>query len=80
MRTYRLGSSPLVFTPGFVAYLRNAVKTQKRWAFKCVRDGWGLSTKAAHALLIDGTYTVEGSVVVLTVKGESAPKEAPCAT
>lgn len=51
-KTIRLTSSSLVFTPGFVAYLRRAVQTQKAWAFKCVRDGYDLDAKAAKALLL----------------------------
>lgn len=68
MKTYRLGSSGLVFAPGFVAYLRNAARTQKAWAIKTLRAGWGLSKKAAETLLLGppAVFTIEGDVVVLT--------------
>lgn len=67
MKTYRLGSSPLVHTPGLVQYLRVAVKTQKRWAYKVVRDGWGIPTPAIRKLLLGPEPTVEGDVVLVEV-------------
>ena len=52
MKTFRLGSNALVFTPGFVAYLRRAVQTEKGWAYKAVRESYGLDTKTIRALLL----------------------------
>lgn len=39
LQTFRLGSNHLVNTPGFVRYLRNAVRGQKKWAFQVLREG-----------------------------------------
>ncbi len=67
MPTYRLESNGMIHTPGFVRYLRVAVRTQKRWAFDAVRAGYGLPEPAIKQLLLGPEPKVEGDVILLEV-------------
>lgn len=67
--TYRLGSSPMLYAPGFIAWAINGAKfkrDRKRMA-EIVSDGWSLPISAATALVTEKVpHTIEGDVVVFT--------------
>lgn len=64
MKPIRLASNGLVHAPGFVAMLRSEVVFRKRWAFKVLREGYGLSSAQCKRVLLGLPPTVEGDVVV----------------
>jgi hypothetical protein len=74
-KTYRLGSSPLVFAPGFVGWAINGYRSKKdRPTFEAmISDGWEIPISPARALLSGAApFTVEGDVVVFTFDGATA--------
>jgi hypothetical protein len=69
-KTYRLGSSGLVHTPGFMRMLLHAygVPCDRAWALRTLSEGWSLPEAAAIAVLSRAVpYRVEGDNVVFEV-------------
>lgn len=66
MKSLRLASSPFVHAPGLVDMLRNEVQFKKRWAYKVLRDGYGLTSAQCKRVLLGPPPTVEGDVVVFS--------------
>jgi hypothetical protein len=46
--------------------LRNEVQFKKRWAYKVLRDGYGLTSAQCKRVLLGPPPTVEGDVVVFS--------------
>jgi hypothetical protein len=72
MTTYRLGSSPMIHTPGMVRWAINGYHFKKDRAYlaNVFVAGWGLPKKAVDALLSGKVpYTVndENGTVTFTV-------------
>ncbi|WP_454287228.1 hypothetical protein [Rhizobium arsenicireducens] len=62
MTQYRLGSSEVVYTPGFIAW---AIRNHDAGIQKIVADTWSIPPDAAHALLSGQVpHQIEGDVVV----------------
>lgn len=77
-KTYRLGSSPLVHTPGLVAWAINGYRFERDRANMetIISDGWSIPISPARALLSGAApYTIEGDVVVFTFD-ETATQQA----
>lgn len=68
MTKYRLQSTPMIHTPGLVAWARNGwVFEEDRPKFRqFFREGYGLPDKAV-TVLIEGPYTIEGETVIIEV-------------
>ena len=67
MTTYRLGSNPMIHTPGIVRWAVHHYHSpsDRKYLTKVISEGWGVPVKAAKALLSGkSTYTVEGETVV----------------
>jgi len=74
-RTYRLGSSEMVHTPGVIAWAKNAYAFEKdrNQLRKIVSETWGVPDEVAHRLLSGETnYTIDGNTVVFSDTIESA--------
>lgn len=68
-KTYRLGSSEMVYAPGMIAWAINgyAFEHDRKVLLSLVSETWGLPEETAHRLLSrEITYTVEGEAVVLS--------------
>jgi len=71
MKTYRLGSSPLVHAPGIVAWARNgyAFPKDRKAMTRVIADTWSIPASAAKALLSGKSpFTVEGETVVFSAE------------
>lgn len=69
MQTYRLGSSPVIYTPGFIAWAINgyAFERDRAKLVRVVCSEWGIPADAAHALLSKrAAFTVDGETVVFS--------------
>lgn len=67
--TYRMGSSALIHTPGIVRWAINGYSfpRDRNVMLKVIREGYGIPTPAARALLSQAVpYTVEGDTVTFT--------------
>lgn len=67
MQTYRLGSSPMFYAPGMIAWAKNgyAFKRDRKVMLEVVTKGWNIPEDAAKALLSGAApYKIEGEVVV----------------
>ena len=64
---YRLGSSPMIYAPGIVAWAINGYKFKRDQdqMIEVVSKGWNIPRSVARALL-SGTskYTIDGEAVV----------------
>jgi len=72
MKTYRLGSSPMIHSPGVIAWAINGAKFKRDRAnmVKIITKGWGVPPDVAEALLLGKVpYTIEDEVVVFSVEG-----------
>jgi len=70
MKTYKLGSSPMIYSPGIIAWAINGAKFKKDVPamVRVVSDGWGVPYSDAEALLIGKVpYKIEDDVVVFSV-------------
>ena len=70
MTTYRLGSAPMIHTPGMVRWAINGYhfKADRKYLTNVFTSGWGIPREAAQALLSGKVpYTVEGETVVFEV-------------
>jgi len=70
VKTYKLGSSPMIYSPGIVAWAINGAKFKKDRPkmIRILSDGWGLPYSDAEALLLGKVpYKVEGDAVVFSV-------------
>ena len=70
MKTYRLGSGPMVHTPGLIAWAINGAKFKKDrpQMIRIVSDGWSVPYSDAEALLLGKVpYTIEDDAVVFSV-------------
>lgn len=68
-KTYRLGSSEMVYAPGMIAWAINgyAFEHDRKVLLSLVSDTWGLPEVTAHRLLSrEITYSIEDEAVVLT--------------
>lgn len=68
-KTYRLGSSEMVYAPGMIAWAINgyAFEKDRKVLLSLVSETWSLPEATAHRLLSrEITYTIEGEAVVLT--------------
>lgn len=68
-QTYRLGSAPFVFAPGFVGWAINGYRTKsdRPTLETLISDGWGIPISPARALLSGAApFTVEGETVIFT--------------
>lgn len=68
-KTYRLGSSEMVYAPGVIAWAINgyAFENDRKVLLSLVSDTWSLPEATAHRLLSrEISYTIEGEVVVIT--------------
>ncbi|WP_338811263.1 hypothetical protein V2V90_23400 (plasmid) [Agrobacterium leguminum] len=68
-KTYRLGSSEMVYAPGVIAWAINgyAFENDRKVLLSLVSETWSLPEATAHRLLSrEITYTIEGEAVVLT--------------
>lgn len=68
-KTYRLGSSEMVYAPGMIAWAINgyAFEKDRKALLSLVSETWSLPEATAHRLLSrEITYTIEGEAVVLT--------------
>lgn len=62
--TYTLHSSPLVFTPGFIAWAIAGAKHQPRQMLKIISEGYSLPKPVARALLAGSiAYTIDGETI-----------------
>ena len=70
MKTYQLGSAPMIYAPGMIRWAINgaAFKKDRAALVRVVTEGWpGVTKAAATALLTEKVpYTVEGETVVFT--------------
>jgi hypothetical protein len=69
MTTYRIGSSPLVYAPGFIRWAINGAKfpRDRKQMVKIVADSWGIPKAAATALVTEKVpFALEGETVVFT--------------
>lgn len=69
-KRYRLGSSPLVFAPGIIAWAINgyAFKRDRKSIENVVSSCWSLPLDAARALLSKAVpHTIDGETVVFEV-------------
>ena len=69
MKTYRLGSTPLISAPGIVVWAINgyAFKADRKNLVRVIRDGWKVPEEAAVALLSGAAvYEISDEVVVFT--------------
>lgn len=67
MTTYRLGSAPMVYTPGLIAWAINGAsfKKDRPAMIKLVAETWSIPRPAARKLLTrEAPYTIEGETVV----------------
>jgi hypothetical protein len=74
VNTYRLGSSPLVFAPGIVAWAINGYKFPKdrKAVANVLCQTWNLTENCAKALLSGAvSYTVEDDAVVFEFDGQA---------
>lgn len=73
MATCRLGSSPLIFAPGIVAWAVNGYKFPKdrKSVANVIQQTWNLTENCAKALL-SGTvsHRVDGDAVVFEFDGQ----------
>lgn len=72
MKEYRLGSSPMFYTPGVFEYLRCGYRTSRgkdrRSFVNALADGWHLRRDIAIKLLNGKiAYEVKGDAVVFSV-------------
>lgn len=70
MTTYRLGSAPMIHTPGMLRWAINgyAFESDRDYLRTIFTEGWGIPAPAAEALLSGAVpYTVEGETVVFEV-------------
>jgi len=70
MTTYRLGSAPMIHTPGMVRWAVNgyAFQSDRKYLTNIFTEGWGIPADAAKKLLSGRVpYTVEGETVVFDV-------------
>ena len=75
VKTYKLGSSSMIYSPGIVAWAINGAKFKKDRPkmIRIVSDGWGVPYSDAEALLIGKVpYTIEDDVVVFSVPTKKA--------
>lgn len=66
MKVYNLGSSPMFYAPGIVAWAINgyAFKRDRKVMVKVIADGWNIPRDAAVALLSKKVpYEIKGEVV-----------------
>jgi len=69
MQTYRLGSSPMIYAPGIVAWAINgyAFKRDRANMVRVLCDGWKIPEQAAHELLSKrAAHTIDGETVVFS--------------
>ncbi len=67
MKTYRLNSTALVFTPSIVALAKAHFPFQREWAVRLLCEGYGLSVEIVTGLLSGSlAYTVENESGVFT--------------
>ena len=67
MKTYRLNSTALVFTPSIVALAKSHFPFQREWAVRLLTEGYGLSVEIVTGLLSGSlAYAIEGESVVFT--------------
>lgn len=67
MQIYRLGSSPLIYAPGVVAWAINGFKFKRdrKRMIEVIATGWNIPDEAAQALLSGkAKHTVESEAVV----------------
>lgn len=67
MQTYRLGSSPMIYAPGVIAWAKNGYgfNDARKSMIDVVIAGWPIPEDAAKALLSgDAPYKIEGETVV----------------
>jgi hypothetical protein len=62
--TYRLGSTPNIYTPSIVQMAVESLP--RKQAIKLLSDGYGLPVSAAAFLIDGGDYTIDGETVVFT--------------
>lgn len=67
-KTYRLGSSGLVFAPGVVRAAVETYKANPNVSVRLLADGWGLPNDVARKVCSrDLPYKIEGDTVVIVV-------------
>ena len=71
MNCYRLASTNLIHTPGFLVWLQNEYRTADfRLAVRCMDAGWPTVPADVRLGLLDGsipyTVDVDGTTVVVT--------------
>lgn len=75
-KRYRLGSSPLVYAPGIIAWAINGYhfKRYRKKLRAVITETWkGVSDEAAHRLLSGNVkYTIEGEAVVFETEASPA--------
>lgn len=72
VKTYKLGSSPMIYSPGIVAWAINGAKFKKDRPkmIRIISDGWGLPYSIAEGLLLGKVpYKIEDDAVVFSVEG-----------
>ena len=68
-RTYRLGSSPMVYAPGITVWARSGYLFPKDrpQMVKIISETWSIPQDAAHDLLSGSApYTIDGETVVFS--------------
>jgi hypothetical protein len=67
MKTYRLGSAPMVFAPGFIRWAIAGARfeSDRPQLVRIVAEGWNVPAEAAEALLSGrAPFDVDGETVV----------------
>ncbi|CAB4147544.1 hypothetical protein UFOVP1017_33 [uncultured Caudovirales phage] len=70
MNCYRLASTNLIHTPGFLVWLQNEYRAaDRRLAVRCMDAGWPTVPADVRLGLLDGSipYTVDGTTVLVEV-------------
>jgi hypothetical protein len=71
MKTYRLGSAPMIYAPGLVAFAINGARFKKdrQQMINLIANGWGVPFGAAVKLVKGQVpYTIEDETVVFSVE------------
>lgn len=67
MTTYRLTSTPLVHTPGIIAWAQAGARTAPAQFAKIVSETYGLPIEIARALVTKKlAYSIDGETVTFT--------------
>lgn len=69
MKEFVLGSSQMVYSPGFVAYLVEMAKADRSQGLRIAEAGWPNLTQEAYSNLLDGRFVVDTEKETVTVQG-----------